>query len=38
VKEEQSEMFPKAKATQLNMMELGDKITARKQELIAERS
>lgn len=38
VKEEQSEMFPKAKATQLNMMELGDKITSRKQELIAERS
>lgn len=38
VKEEQNEMFPKAKATQLNMMELGDKITARKQELIAKRS
>ena len=38
VKEEQNEMFPKAKATQLNMMELGGKITARKQELIAQRA
>jgi len=38
VKEEQDEMFPKAKATHLNMMELGDKITARKQELIAQRA
>lgn len=38
VKEEQNEMFPKAKATQLDMMDLGDKITARKQQLIAERS
>jgi len=38
VKEEQDEMFPKAKATHLNMLELGDKITARKQELIAQRA
>ncbi|MGZ8269975.1 MAG: hemerythrin domain-containing protein [Methylophilus sp.] len=38
VKEEQDEMFPKAKSTQLNMMELGGQITARKQELIAKRS
>jgi len=38
VKEEQDEMFPKAKATHLNMVELGDKITARKQELIAQRA
>lgn len=38
VKEEQDEMFPKAKATHLNMVELGNKITARKQELIAQRA
>ena len=38
VKEEQEEMFPKAKATHLNMVELGEKITARKQELIAQRA
>jgi iron-sulfur cluster repair protein YtfE (RIC family) len=38
VKEEQEEMFPKAKATQLDMKELGGQIAARKQELIAERS
>lgn len=36
VKEEQDEMFPKANATKLNMMDLGDKITARKQELMAQ--
>jgi hypothetical protein len=38
VKEEQNEMFPKAKATKLDMVELGEKITARKHELIAERA
>lgn len=37
VKEEQDEMFPKAKKTQLNMVELGDKIAARKKELMAQR-
>lgn len=36
VKEEQNEMFPKAKATELDMVELGEKITTRKLELIAE--
>ena len=34
VKEEQSEIFPKARATSLDMTELGDQITARKQELM----
>jgi hemerythrin superfamily protein len=38
VKEEQEEMFPKAKAAHLDMMELGDKITARKQELMTQRT
>lgn len=38
VKEEQDEMFPKANATHLNMVELGDRITASKQELIAQRA
>lgn len=38
VKEEQDEMFPKANATHLNMVELGDRITARKHELIAQRA
>jgi len=38
VKEEQDEMFPKAKATHINMVESGDKIVARKQELIAQRA
>lgn len=38
VKEEQNEMFPKAKATTLDMMALGDKIAARKQALIAEKA
>lgn len=36
VKEEQSEIFPKARATSLDMTELGDQITARKQELMAQ--
>ncbi len=35
VKEEQNEMFPKAKATKLDMVEIGEQITARKQELMA---
>jgi Hemerythrin HHE cation binding domain len=38
VKEEQDEMFPKAKASKLDMMELGEKIATRKKELIAEKS
>ena len=35
VKEEQNEMFPKAKSTDLDMMELGAQMLARKQELTA---
>jgi hypothetical protein len=35
VKEEQNEIFPKARATQLDMTELGEQITARKQELMS---
>ncbi len=35
VKEEQNEMFPKAKSTKLDMMELGAQMLARKQELMA---
>ena len=34
VKEEQNEMFPKARATSLDMVELGEQITARKQALM----
>lgn len=34
VKEEQNEIFPKARASSLDMTELGDQITARKQELM----
>lgn len=37
VKEEQDELFPKASASKLNMMELGDKLSARKAELLRER-
>lgn len=37
VKEEQGVMFPKAKSTKLDMMELGGQITARKQELLAKK-
>ncbi|MFI3121645.1 MAG: hemerythrin domain-containing protein [Methylococcaceae bacterium] len=37
VKEEQNEMFPKAKATDLDMMEIGSKMSQRKQELLAAR-
>lgn len=36
VKEEQTEMFPKAKSSKLDMLELGDKITKRKKELMAD--
>ncbi len=38
VKEEQNEMFPKAKTTSLDMAELGAEITARKDVLLAERA
>jgi hemerythrin superfamily protein len=37
VKEEQEEMFPKAKSTGLDMVELGAKLSERKQELLAQR-
>jgi len=37
VKEEHTEMFPKAKATDLDMKELGAMIAARKEVLLAER-
>jgi hemerythrin superfamily protein len=36
VKEEQNEMFPKAKATKLDMMALGEQLLSRKQELLAQ--
>jgi hemerythrin-like domain-containing protein len=36
VEEEQNEMFPKAKATKLDMMELGAQLAERKAELLAE--
>ncbi len=35
VKEEQNEMFPKAKKTRLNMVALGEQLASRKEELIA---
>jgi len=38
VKEEQNEIFPKAKATQLDMTALGSKIAQRKQEILAEKT
>ena len=38
VKEEHSEMFPKAKATDLDMKELGAKIAARKEVLLGKRA
>ena len=38
VKEEQNEMFPKAKASQLDLVELGSQIAERKMELLAERA
>ena len=37
VKEEQNEMFPKAKSSNLDLMNLGEKIGQRKTELMAER-
>lgn len=37
VKEEQNEMFPKAKKTRLDMVALGEQMAARKQELMAAR-
>lgn len=37
VKEEQTEMFPKAKDSKLDMMELGAQIAMRKEELMSER-
>ena len=36
VKEEQGEMFPKAKASSLDMVELGARMAARKDELLAQ--
>jgi hemerythrin-like domain-containing protein len=36
VKEEQNEMFPQAKASSLDMVELGARLAARKDELLAE--
>jgi hemerythrin-like domain-containing protein len=38
VKEEQNEIFPKAKSTDLDMLKLGAKLSARKEELLATRS
>jgi hemerythrin superfamily protein len=35
VKEEQNEMFPKAKGTRLDMVELGEQLAARKEQLMA---
>ena len=37
VKEEHNEMFPKAKASRLDMVELGARLAARKAELLAQR-
>ena len=37
VEEEQNEMFPKAKSTELDMVELGAKLSERKAELLAQR-
>jgi len=36
VKEEHTEMFPKAKATKLDMLALGARLSARKEELLAQ--
>lgn len=38
VKEEQNEMFPKAKSSKLDLVELGAQISSRKLEILAERS
>lgn len=37
VKEEQEQMFPKARATKLDMVELGAQLVARKEELLSQR-
>jgi peptidoglycan hydrolase CwlO-like protein len=36
VKEEQNEMFPKAKASKMDLMELGEQLAERKAELLAQ--
>jgi len=38
VKEEQNEMFPKAKASSMDLVELGTRMAARKADLLAARS
>jgi len=38
VKEEQNEIFPKAKSSSLDLVELGARMAARKEELMAERT
>ena len=38
VKEEQNEMFPKAKSSNLDLAELGARMAARKEELLSERA
>ena len=38
VKEEHTEMFPKAKASKLDMLDLGARLAARKSELMAQRA
>ena len=38
VKEEQNEVFPKAKKTRLDMLALGAQLAARKKELLAQRA
>lgn len=38
VKEEENEMFPKAKSSSLDMMELGARVSERKAELVAQRA
>lgn len=38
VKEEENEIFPKAKSTKLDMAELGAQLAGRKQDLVAQRS
>jgi iron-sulfur cluster repair protein YtfE (RIC family) len=37
VKEEQNEMFPKARASSMDLLEIGDRMVARKAELLAAR-
>jgi len=38
VKEEQTEMFPQASKTSLNLVELGERMAARREELLAQRA